>query len=156
MENYIPVVGNLRRQLRENFNKPSLNIEKKKPKKGIIVEDTEDNVPRAPSTENVATGMSKTVQERIERVDSFQKLQTRDQFRSTTPEAPPPPAAARHQKENQGLLVQVQNGQPLIYDQQQPQQSPDYRDQETDGLKQKNFLTGHLRVSYGSKIFFYG
>ena len=135
MENYIPVVGNLRRQLRENFNKPSLNIEKKKPKKGIIVEDTEDNVPRAPSTENVATGMSKTVQERIERVDSFQKLQTRDQFRSTTPEAPPPPAAARHQKENQGLLVQVQNGQPLIYDQQQPQQSPDYRDQETDGLK---------------------
>ena len=135
MENYIPVVGNLRRQLRENFNKPSLNIEKKKPKKGIIVEDTEDNMARAPSTENVAPGMSKTVQERIERVDSFQKLQTRDQFRSTTPETPPPPAAARHQKENQGLLVQVQNGQPLIYDQQQPQQSPDYRDQETDGLK---------------------
>ena len=133
MENCIPVVGNLRRQLRENFNKPSLNIEKKKPRKGIIVEDTEDKIPRAPSTENV-TGMSKTVQERIERVDSFQKLQTRDQFRSTTPETPPP-LAARQQRENQGLLVQVQNGQPLIYDQQQPEQSPDYRDQETEGSK---------------------
>ena len=129
MEKYIPVVGNLRRQLRENFNKPSLNIEKKKPKKGIIVEDTEDNMPRAPSTENVAR-LSKTVQERIERVDSFQKLQTRDQFRSTTPEP-----GLRQKKENQGLLVEVENGKPLIYDQQQPQQSPDYPDQEMKGLK---------------------
>ena len=129
MENYIPVVGNLRRQLRENFNKPSLNIEKKKPKKGIIVEDAEDDIPRAPSTENVR-GMSKAVQERIERVDSFQKLQTRDQFRSTTPEVPPPPAS-----KNLGLLVQVQDGKPLIFDQHQPEQSPEYGDREMEAMK---------------------
>lgn len=124
MDNIIPVVGNLRRQLRENFNKPSLNIEKKKQKKGFIVEDDEESVQRAPSVENLS-GMSRTVQDRIERVDSFARLQTRDQFRSISPEAPPPPPLPR-KDEGGGLLVEVTDGKPLIYDQDLPRQSPDY------------------------------
>jgi hypothetical protein len=133
-ENLIPVVGNLRRQLRENFNKPSLNIEKRKPKKGVIVDNGEASVARAPSVENI-TRTSKTVQERIEREESFQKLQTRDQFRSITPESPTPPPLPR-KEDGGGLLVEVTNGKPLIFDQEMPHRSPDFTEQGREDMKQ--------------------
>ena len=126
VEHLIPVVGNLRRQLRENFNRTSLNIEKNKPKKGFIIEDVEEETPRAPSVENM-NRMSNSVQERIQREERFQKLQTREQFRSITPEVPPPrPPKSPPRKDGRdggGLLVEVQDGKPLIYNQEVPQQS---------------------------------
>lgn len=138
VDNLIPFVGNLRRQLRENFNKPSLNIEKKKQKKGFIEEDTDECVPRAPSVENIST-ISKTVQERIERADSFKKLQTRDQFRSVSPELEGSEEEGQEERRKAGkelgLVVEVQHGQPLLYDQQPQQTGLHCPDRETPNNK---------------------
>ena len=130
VDSVIPIVGNLRRQLRETFNKPTMNIEKKKPKNGFIIEDDEDsvNVQRAPSVENM-TNISKNMKERLGRADSFQKRQMRNQFRSISPveqELSPAAHIIKHTIEekpaylhgdykNNGLLVEVENGVPLIY-----------------------------------------
>eukprot|EP00090_Calanus_glacialis_P002241 TRINITY_DN11678_c0_g1_i2.p1 TRINITY_DN11678_c0_g1~~TRINITY_DN11678_c0_g1_i2.p1 ORF type:complete len:1609 (-),score=359.19 TRINITY_DN11678_c0_g1_i2:210-4781(-) len=130
VDSVIPIVGNLRRQLRETFNKPTMNIEKKKPKNGFIIEDDEENVnvQRAPSVENM-TNISKNIKERLERTDSFQKRQMRNQFRSISPveqEITPTAQIIKHAIEEKhgyhhsdykksGLLVEVENGVPLIY-----------------------------------------
>merc|ERR1719474_2661476 len=130
VDSVIPIVGNLRRQLRETFNKPTMNIEKKKPRNGFIIEDDDDlsNVPRAPSVENM-NNISKNIKDRLEQADSFQKRQMRNQFRSISPvEQDISPAAhiIKHAIEekptylhsdykNNGLLVEVENGVPLIY-----------------------------------------
>merc|ERR1712106_430890 len=87
VQSLIPIVENLRRQIKENINKQSLNIERKRPKKGFIIEDEEDatNKKHAPSIENIAN-ISKTVKERTEKKDSFKKQQMRNQFRSISPD----------------------------------------------------------------------
>jgi len=130
VDNMIPIVGNLRRQLRETFNKPTMNIEKKKQKKGYIIEDDDDdsiNVQRAPSVENMKN-ISKDIKERLDRADSFQKRQMRNQFRSISPvEQEISPTAQiikqaiqdshgfHNDYKKSGLLVEVENGVPLIY-----------------------------------------
>jgi len=130
VDSVIPIVGNLRRQLRETFNKPTMNIEKKKQKNGFIIEDDEEhvNVQRAPSVENM-TNISQNIKERLERADSFQKRQMRNQFRSISPveqQITPTAQIIKHVIEEKahyhqsdykksGLLVEVENGVPLIY-----------------------------------------
>jgi len=129
VDSVIPIVGNLRRQLRETFNKPTMNIEKKKPRNGFIIEDDDDlsNVPRAPSVENM-NNISKNIKDRLERADSFQKRQMRNQFRSISPveqDISVAQSISKHAVEEKanfktdykksGLLVEVENGLPLIY-----------------------------------------
>ena len=116
-DNQIPVVGNLRRIKRE-MSKPTMNIEKSLEKKGFIAEDEEELPQRTPSMEN-GTKMPLKLKQKLERTDSFHQRQKRNQFRSFSPDAKVDEdddqkhSYANHKKS--GLLVEVENGLPLIY-----------------------------------------
>ena len=104
---HIPIVGNLRRASREH----NMNIEKARQKKGFIAEDEEEPA-RAPSVESGAK-MPAKLREKLSRHESFQKLQKRNQFRSISPDEQPDDQTKNYQKS--GLLVEVEDGVPLIY-----------------------------------------
>ena len=72
------VIGNLRRQLRDQFEPiKSLNIEKQKMQNGQISDDESDSrLRKAPSLESVSEP-AKNIKEHIKRVESFQKHQKR-------------------------------------------------------------------------------
>ena len=116
-DNQIPVVGNLRRINRE-MSKPTMNIEKSREKKGFIAEDEEEFPQRTPSMEN-GTKMPLKMKQKLERTDSFHQRQKRNQFRSFSPDVKPEEedeqkhSYVNHKKS--GLLVEVENGLPLIY-----------------------------------------
>ena len=117
ISNHIPIVGNLRRISRDVKDQQTMNIEKAREKKGYIIEDEEETVPeRAPSVES-NNKMPIKLKEKLNRNESFQKLQKRNQFRSISPEV-------KHDSDSKvsyenykksGLLVEVENGVPLIY-----------------------------------------
>ena len=113
-DNQIPVVRNLRRINRE-MSKPTMNIEKSLEKKGFIAEDEEEFPQRTPSMEN-GTKMPLKMKQKLERTDSFQQRQKRNQFRSVSPDVKvgeEEHSYVNHKKS--GLLVEVENGLPLIY-----------------------------------------
>ena len=115
--NHIPIVGNLRRISREGKEQQTMNIEKAREKKGFIIEDEEDTIPeRAPSVES-GNKMPMKLKEKLNRNESFQKLQKRNQFRSISPDVKHDtvnkPSYENYKKS--GLLVEVEDGVPLIY-----------------------------------------
>ena len=117
ISNQIPIVGNLRRINREAQLGQTMNIEKIQQKKGYIIEDEEDNVSKAPSVEN-GNKMPVKMKEKLNRNESFQKLQKRNQFRSISPDIKVEAEESKPSYENykkSGLLVEVENGVPLIY-----------------------------------------
>ena len=120
ISNHIPIVGNLRRVNREIANPVTMNIEKSRQKKGFIAEDEEEKYPRAPSVEN-SNKMPLQMKEKLTRNESFLKLQKRNQFRSVSPEVNPDepdsiqPNLLNEDYKKSGLLVEVENGVPLIY-----------------------------------------
>ena len=94
-----------------------MNIEKAREKKGFIIEDEEDTIPeRAPSVES-GNKMPMKLKEKLNRNESFQKLQKRNQFRSISPDVKHDtvnkPSYENYKKS--GLLVEVEDGVPLIY-----------------------------------------
>ena len=117
ISNHIPIVGNLRRISRDVKDQQTMNIEKAREKKGYIIEDEEETIPeRAPSVES-SNKMPIKLKEKLNRNESFQKLQKRNQFRSISPEV-------KHDSDSKvsyenykksGLLVEVEDGVPLIY-----------------------------------------
>ena len=137
-DNQIPIVGNLRRISRENqmmnnqsensvrYNQPirgekmnnTMNIEKVKQKKGFIAEDEETKISVTPSVEQSHDNMSEQIKEKLNRGESFQKLQKRNQFRSVSPGHTD---SKLEKYKKSGLLVQVEDGVPLIYKNNSPQ-----------------------------------
>lgn len=110
-DNQIPVVGNLRRANR------AMNIEKTQEKKGFIAEDEEDSSQRTPTKEN-GTKLPLKIKQRFDRTDSFHQRQKRNQFRSFSPETKVDDGEQKNSYVNykkSGLLVEVENGLPLIY-----------------------------------------
>ena len=110
-DNQIPVVGNLRRANR------AMNIEKTQEKKGFIAEDDDDSSQPTPSHEN-GTKLPLRVKQKFDRTDSFHQRQKRNQFRSVSPDSKvddgePKPSYVNYKKS--GLLVEVENGVPLIF-----------------------------------------
>ena len=100
------------------MSKPTMNIEKSREKKGFIAEDEEEFPQRTPSMEN-GTKMPLKMKQKLERTDSFHQRQKRNQFRSFSPdlkageEDEQKHSYVNHKKS--GLLVEVENGLPLIY-----------------------------------------
>merc|ERR1719471_1575110 len=110
-DNQIPVVGNLRRVNR------AMNIEKTREKKGFIEEDEEDSARQTPSQENGAK-LPLNMKQKFDRTDSFHQRQKRNQFRNVSPDAKIEDGDHKHSYVNykkSGLLVEVDNGVPLIY-----------------------------------------
>ena len=62
-----------------------MNIEKVQQKKGYIIDDEEEDISKAPSVEN-GNIMPVKMKEKLNRNESFQKLQKRNQFRSISPD----------------------------------------------------------------------
>ena len=117
ISNHIPIVGNLRRVSRDAKEEKTMNIEKAREKKGYIIEDEEEKVPeRAPSIES-SNKMPLKLKEKLNRNESFQKLQKRNQFRSISPDvkhdSDSKPSYENYKQS--GLLVEVEDGVPLIY-----------------------------------------
>ena len=115
--NHIPIVGNLRRVSRDVKEQQTMNIEKAREKKGYIIEDEEEAVPeRAPSVES-SNKMPIKLKEKLNRNESFQKLQKRNQFRSISPDVrhDSDTKASYENYKKSGLLVEVEDGVPLIY-----------------------------------------
>ena len=114
---HIPIVGNLRRVSRDVKDQQTMNIEKAREKKGYIIEDEEEAVPeRAPSVES-SNKMPIKLKEKLNRNESFQKLQKRNQFRSISPDVrhDSDTKASYENYKKSGLLVEVEDGVPLIY-----------------------------------------
>ena len=130
-DNQIPIVGNLRRRISQA--RETQNIEKTQEKKGFIAEDEDERVFRAPSVENNGDNMPPDMKEKLKRNESFQKLQKRNQFRSVSPDVAKIDQDKNANNNNSqnllekykkaGLLVEVENGVPLIYKTNQSQDS---------------------------------